>query len=153
MYNTCMLCVLSVVECQAVSWMCWFVAATQWTCGTTVWWIPISVWYHWCTFSVSSSVKSKFHYADFPATSTTNPWRSRWFVHFPVSCRIRRQFSCFPDANVLVADFHRNFSNHLDVSQWFETPWLPRNMIHVGNFPVTSRSLPQNFPDTCRGEV
>jgi len=40
---------------------------------------------------------------------------------------------------------HGIFSNYLDMSRWFETPELPRNMIHVRNFPVTSRQLPWNF--------
>ena len=59
--------------------------------------------------------KPKFHYADFPATSTTKPWRPRWFVRnvadFPVSTR---QTGLLPTC-------HGNFSNHLDMS------WLPHN--------------------------
>ena len=49
----------------------------------------------------------------------TSPWRprqtmtSRWFVRdaadFPVSCRGRRWFPRFPDANGLVADLSREF--------------------------------------------
>jgi len=38
-------------------------------------------------------------------------------------------------------------SRHVAMVWNLETsPWLPRNMIHVGNFPVTSRRLPRNFP-------
>ena len=44
--------------------------------------------------------------------------------------------------NKFLASPLTDFSNHLDMSRWFEAPKLP------GDFPVTSHQLPQNFAVT-----
>jgi len=83
-----------------------------------------------------------------------SPWRPRQVrdkpVTSPLICPRRRRLPRLPDTNGLVADLSREFfkpSRHVAVVWNPKTsPWLPRNMIHVGDFPLTSRRLRRNFP-------
>ena len=76
----------------------------------------------------------------------TSPWRPRQVRDKPVTslltCPRRRRLPRLPDTNGLVADLSREFfkpSRHVAMVWNPETsPWLPRNMIHVGDFLETS---------------
>ena len=46
-------------------------------------------------------------------------------VTSPLICPRRRRLPRFLDVNGLVADYHGNFSKHLDMLRWFETPKHP----------------------------
>ena len=79
-----------------------------------------------------------WHPGDLSATSATSPWLVVDIADFLV---------CLTQTGLLPT-CHGNFSNHLDMSWWSETPWVPRNKIHVSDFPVTSRQLQRNFSMT-----
>ena len=82
----------------------------------------------------------------------TSPWRPRQVcdkpLTFPLSCRECRRFSRFPDANGLVADLSLDFSNHLDMSRWFEI----NQSINQSVNQSINQSRTKLFRDTCHGE-
>jgi len=106
----------------------------------------------------SRVIKTEFHYADFPVPSATNLWRSRWFVRdvadFPVSCRGRRRFSRFPDANWLVADLSREFfkpPRHVAMVWNPETsPWRRSGVMEFGLYSAAEAVVMDTTATACK---
>ena len=103
-----------------------------------------------CDIHVILCLKPIFHYADLLVTSATKPWRPRWFVRdvadFLLTCRRVADFPVSPTQTGLSREFFKPSRHVATVWNPETSPWLPRSMIYVGDFPVTSCRLPRNFP-------
>jgi len=126
----------------------WPAGRTLPTPGLTLWWTQ-----------VISSLKPKFHYADFSVTSATNPWCLLWFVcdiaDFLVSCHRRRWFPRHKWAGCwVVTGIFPTTSTCRDVLKPrnipLTSPWRDPRRRHPHDKSPTSSKLPH---DTCRGEV
>ena len=119
--------------------------------------------------AITCELKPKFHYADFPVTTATDPWPlPRWL---PCVLSRKSPISLFPrrkrDCCRLVTGVSQTISTCRDGLKWFETPKLPHdfrvtwnlgfitntfNATYKTSANIISRLLsPVSFPISERG--